>query len=378
MYKQYNSPKELIKVLRKRNLIINDVKTAEIMLKNLGYFPFITAYKAPFLISKPHEPEIYITGTTIEDLYDLYTFDSKLRNIIRDMLNDIELYIRQVVIRKFIEELGDHQNVYLDIKSFSAIPPKDKNKLLNNLRYTTTTDDNPSKYYRESYGEVPLWVSCQMWDFGTLQKFYKYSKPIIKTRTVRELLDIHLAKKLTQQQKASIFGESLELMRKFRNRVSHGYRTYNYRPQNKDSEKNVIPTISYYRYFQSNILSDHEEYNDGYIKSGSIWTLLNMCSIFEEKSIMAKGTNQILDLCLDFLSYHPELDFFILDSLGYPPSAIARFVKNTIERNKLLIEKGIISDNQQFTYFEVSPFVGIPISNNIAKDLSGYMSPKVY
>ena len=61
-----------------KNLNIQDVNSAKQILFKIGYFPLINGYKQLF---KNPVTQKFKDGTSLKNLYELYSFDNELRTI---------------------------------------------------------------------------------------------------------------------------------------------------------------------------------------------------------------------------------------------------------------------------------------------------------
>lgn len=82
--------------LKARGLIIKDEKRAESYLSNISYYR-LRAYTYPFQDNNdPNHP--FTVPVTIEEIIQLYVFDRKLRLLILDALEKIEIALRTQII----------------------------------------------------------------------------------------------------------------------------------------------------------------------------------------------------------------------------------------------------------------------------------------
>lgn len=88
-----------IELLKSRGVFFdNEAKAKEILL-DVGYYR-LGFYSYPFEKSFPakeHRTHEYIEGTTFKSIYDLYKFDTKLRRILLNALDRIEINIRATI-----------------------------------------------------------------------------------------------------------------------------------------------------------------------------------------------------------------------------------------------------------------------------------------
>ncbi len=117
--KKFATTAELIALLRSRGLVIRDEDLAEHHLKFIGYYR-LSGYARPFQIGESHQ---FKAGTTFEAIIDLYVFDRKLRTLLLDALDRIEIAVRAVINDTIAEKLGPHW--YLNKEAFEATFTRD-------------------------------------------------------------------------------------------------------------------------------------------------------------------------------------------------------------------------------------------------------------
>lgn len=74
-------------------LVINDPVKAKEILKTVNYYR-LSAYGIDLLDKKTDK---YRDGTSLEQIYSLYQFDSKLRNIISPVIEFVEVKLRSSI-----------------------------------------------------------------------------------------------------------------------------------------------------------------------------------------------------------------------------------------------------------------------------------------
>ncbi|HUH45510.1 MAG TPA: Abi family protein [Arenibacter sp.] len=102
--------------LKDRGLIIDDIKLAKNYLKNISYFR-LQGYWWEFQIDK--ENHKFKEGTNFNEVIDLYTFDRKLRLLLFDIIERIEIALRTKLIYYPSIELGqwwfeDKNNFFIE------------------------------------------------------------------------------------------------------------------------------------------------------------------------------------------------------------------------------------------------------------------------
>ena len=94
--KTYTSPHDLVSLLQSRGLSINDAVRAERYLEYIGYYR-LSAYMYP-LLQLPKEQHLYKVGASFNQVLMLYRFDKKLRLLIFNEIEKIEIAIRSAIV----------------------------------------------------------------------------------------------------------------------------------------------------------------------------------------------------------------------------------------------------------------------------------------
>ena len=103
--KTYQSPQQLVSLLKSRGLAISDEQKAANYLTNIGYFR-LSAYFYP-LLEDPKENHIYKSHATFDLIMNMYRFDRKLRVLLFNEIEKIEVAIRSVMNNLISEALND-------------------------------------------------------------------------------------------------------------------------------------------------------------------------------------------------------------------------------------------------------------------------------
>jgi abortive infection bacteriophage resistance protein len=98
-------PQDLIILLRSRGLSIHDEQHAVSYLTNIGYFR-LSAYFYP-LLKEPKTDHKYKDGATFDLALDMYRFDRKLRLLLFNEIEKIEVAIRSAMNNWISDGLKD-------------------------------------------------------------------------------------------------------------------------------------------------------------------------------------------------------------------------------------------------------------------------------
>ena len=177
--KQFKNLDEQIQIFKSKGLIIDDEEYAKQVLLRENYF-FLTGYRHVFMQSD--NPREYIPGTTFEELYSLFLFDRKFRNLIFKNLLIIENNTKSIISYQLSKKYGYKENEYLKPQNFDNTPEKTKQvadlikKMKRQIRINGG-QHSATQHYISNYGYIPLWVLVKVLSFGIVSEFYSILKP---------------------------------------------------------------------------------------------------------------------------------------------------------------------------------------------------------
>lgn len=94
---------EQLALLQNRGLMIADVATAKLQLRNISYFRIASYLR---YMEQDRQYHLYKSGSTFEQAINLYLFDKELRQLIFKAIQDIEISLRTKMIQVFSMEHG--------------------------------------------------------------------------------------------------------------------------------------------------------------------------------------------------------------------------------------------------------------------------------
>jgi abortive infection bacteriophage resistance protein len=158
-----------IELLQSRGLIIENKERAQRWLARVSYYR-LSAYFAPFKTSSADES--FRSGTKIDSICDLYNFDRKLRLILLDAIERIEVAIRTAVTYELAHSYGpfghtnptsfsrkfDHPRFLSDLQEVES---KSRERYIKHFR---------TKYSREPH--IPIWMISELFSFGMISVIY--------------------------------------------------------------------------------------------------------------------------------------------------------------------------------------------------------------
>ena len=245
MNKTFKTLDEQIEILKDKGLIINNEDFAKDVLLRENYF-FLNGYRYPFVKSK--NEKIYIGSTTFEELYSLFLFDRKLRNILFKNILLVENNLKSIISYQLSKKYGYREKEYLKPSNFNDnganrrqindLIGKMKRQIKNNAPVHSAT-----KHYIDNYGYIPLWVLVKVLSFGVVVDLFS----ILKTEDKDVILDIYGIDE-------SYFSVYLSILANYRNLCAHEDIVYENRTQK------YIDDTKYHELLNINKINDEYEY----------------------------------------------------------------------------------------------------------------------
>lgn len=181
--KTWKSYSDQIQLLQQRGLIITDQAKAINYLQRIGYYR-LSGYWYPFRQTNAvtqQKLDTFIAGCHFEDAVQLYIFDKKLRLLILDAIERIEMAVR-VDIAYCLGKLNPlaHLNPVSFHGGFSKTIHRNKTQTDYQswlIRYQETIRRNSKTAFvqhhiQEYGGQLPIWVAIEIWDFGMMSTLF--------------------------------------------------------------------------------------------------------------------------------------------------------------------------------------------------------------
>jgi len=168
--KQPQSSAALIELLKSRNLLIPDEGRATRYLESIGYYR-LSGYMYPLQI--PDRSHRFVEGTSFDDVVNAYKFDKRLRAIVMEYMERIEVALRAKLTNYYSSAYGffwyANESLFTDKTTCAAI-----------LREITEDFAQPKelflKTYKRNYSAEPLppsQMALETLSLGKLARLYK-------------------------------------------------------------------------------------------------------------------------------------------------------------------------------------------------------------
>jgi abortive infection bacteriophage resistance protein len=166
-----------------RNLIVEDEEFALQKLKECNYYR-LTAYTLHL-----KQDDVFVPGTTFEQIVRLYDFDSQLRNMLIPLLERIEIAFRTHIAYLLSNKYNDPQS-YRNKEHF--VNKADHAKILVDVdREINRSKEKFSLHHKKKYdGQFPAWVAVELISFGNLSKLFGIMKHEDQRQIAKEYYSI--------------------------------------------------------------------------------------------------------------------------------------------------------------------------------------------
>lgn len=158
---------EQIDLLSARGLTIDHPTEALLWLSHVNYYR-LAGYG--FLFQKPHD--VFIPGTTFEQIVALYSLDEQLRDAVFAVLTPLEIFLRTRIAYELSHRAGTFAHYDLSLYQY-----EDRGKTwLAKLEEDTRESGEPFlTHYKNKYSDfprLPIWIACEVIHLTSLSRFY--------------------------------------------------------------------------------------------------------------------------------------------------------------------------------------------------------------
>ena len=222
MEKTFKSLEEQIEIFESKGLVIDNKEYAREVLLRENYF-FLNGYRRTFM--KSADKSKFIDGTKFEEIYSLFLFDRKVRNILFKNILIIENNLKSIISYQLSKKYGYRDKDYLKPNSFNYnfdnkkkvndLIAKMKRQIKNNAVTHSAT-----RHYATNYGYIPLWVLVKVLSFGIVVEMFS----VLKKEDQYDIVELYGLDLDT-------FNNYLSILSNYRNLCAHEDIVYDNRTQ---------------------------------------------------------------------------------------------------------------------------------------------------
>ena len=171
-----------IDLLESQGLVIGDRQKARQILRNVSYSR-LKAYMVPLMTERT--PRKFREGASFNDVYTLYGFDRRLRELVFHEMEKVEISIRTHIA--YATSLADAGYWYTKGEHFRS--PKEHRNLLERIKGEVKRSDNDAikRFYEKYSNELPpCWLALEATSMGTLSLIYEDLRPGAAKRQIAD------------------------------------------------------------------------------------------------------------------------------------------------------------------------------------------------
>lgn len=191
--KPHLSLSQQVALLQQRGLVA-DASLLASRLKDVGYYRF-SAYLHPFRVRKSNGQieDNYVPGTTLDKVWAHYLFDRKLRFLVMDAIERIEVALRSRIA--YYHTAGQSPFAYASPSYFlnwkGYMQSLERVRIQKNKQgHIVLTGKDSVDHFFNTYGDkhdyLPLWMAVGEMEFGTVVHFYSHSDKGIRKAIAHE------------------------------------------------------------------------------------------------------------------------------------------------------------------------------------------------
>ncbi len=165
--------------MQDRGLTIRDRGRALRWLEKISYYR-LSAYFLPF-----KQDDAFVPGTEFNDIAGLYIFDRKLRLLVLDAIERVEVAVRTAITYEISRTYGSFGHI--DPANFD--PRYRHAELLRDIRTEEArAGETFVQHFRNKYTsepDLPVWMATELLSFGAISLMYRYMPPALKSSIAR-------------------------------------------------------------------------------------------------------------------------------------------------------------------------------------------------
>ena len=180
--KTYTNAHDLVSLLQSRGLTITDIAKAEQYLEFIGYYR-LSAYMYP-LLQIPKEQHHYKPNTTFDQVMMLYRFDKKLRLLIFNEIEKIEVAVRSTIVNIGSDMTGNPFWMTDSSNFIDAAKFRHTMDLIDAELHRSREDF--IVHFKQTYSNTypPAWILAEVLPFGVITNIFSN----IKTARIKKCI----------------------------------------------------------------------------------------------------------------------------------------------------------------------------------------------
>lgn len=236
--KKWTSYQEQIDILKSRGMIIDDESKAIKYLQNINYYR-LSGYSFIFRYKIDEDNHGFKENTHFTDIKELYVFDKKLRLLVLDAIETIEVSLKANIAYIIGQK---NSKAPFDTSIFKLNSRKNivkYSEIINtiNTQLIRSGEEEFISHHDKNYKDIPVWVLLEIFTMGNISNLYT----ILKPEYAKQISEIYGIKS------PYIFSRILYSITLIRNYSSHHARLWNRRFKHTIEKSDIFADKNLYQ-----------------------------------------------------------------------------------------------------------------------------------
>ena len=169
--KEYLDIASQIEKLKHKGLLFKNESIAYTTLKHIAYYR-LSGYFHHFYTNDTKDR--FMDNLYFEDIIELYGFDKKLRLLVLDAVETIEVSLRNAIIL----DIAKH-NIFAfdDTDLFERNANNLESFKISRQKCWNRSTESFAQHFNEKYEKPPVWVEVETWSMGTIRDYITSVSP---------------------------------------------------------------------------------------------------------------------------------------------------------------------------------------------------------
>lgn len=195
--KPFKTYQQLVALMQQRGILVEDTARAERKLSQVGYYRLSgfwypcrsidfdesgRARRCP-QTRLPIRNNDVLPGTTFNAVFDLYLFDKKLRQVMLDAVERVEVFLRSIIAHElgYRSPLAYQDSSFINSRWCRDYHDVRRGQIRNawgewQIRVEKLIRESREDcivWHRKKNRSIPFWVVIETWDFGTMSRYFE-------------------------------------------------------------------------------------------------------------------------------------------------------------------------------------------------------------
>lgn len=308
--KPFKTWSQQLSILKSRNIIIDDDKSASDVLSLISYHTLVNGYKDLY----EQNTDVFMSEVTIDTLFITHLIYQNINTLLLKYILIIEKSLKSKLGYTIAKNFGvetdtvqvSNSTQWYDLRTSSSASDylstshyvgSNKNNILQKIIITCKKPYNDTlvHYYCTNKNHLPPWIVANDLSFGKTHNWYSILKSTEKNLIIDMFFNPSFV--ISIDEKKELFDSGLKQMKEYRDIVAHGNKTTKICFKAKLPKSPILKLTA-----SSDILTEDEFMMDSYCKDDLFGLIVMMLTILNNKTLATMMIHDIYNTCLPYVS----------------------------------------------------------------------------